>query len=885
MVAQQSYTTTTYGPALAKILAAFPQAREKYNGYYEHADNPRFDFRVRENGTIFIHSWTGRSEDEILAMGGLKRSDISLNGHTYPGPTKDSLDVLDLAIAKCIHPHMLENFGLQSGYLYRGRHYVKVAYHLADGTEHTKVKVRKAIDGRYKHCWDEGTPGETIPYGLQKLEMARDAGYLLIGEGESDGWACWYHGVPYLGIPGASNQSCFKHIDIETLPPKIYILHEPDQVIKLLSSGIGFYKSVRNALRSNGYKGEIFCIDFQKATGYKDPSELHIKLWTEKEAASFNAVMVQAMASAAPGNDQMSLSYNATDLGNAERFAAKYFDQVRWCETWNTWMIFNGKCWEPDRSGRVDQFAKIVVRAIYQEAANELDEVRRKQLAKHAAASESNRAVRAMLDRAKSELPVTPDEFNKHLYLLNCKNGTLDLRTGELRPHSPYDLLTRCLKIDYNPLATCSKWEQFINGTFADDQALIQFMKEALGMSLCGDTSEQCLFICHGSGSNGKTTMLETIRIIMQDYALAANIETFQVRKNQGIGNDIAELYGARFVTASENTMGSRLNEAFIKKATGKEPLRARRLHENEFQFMPEFSIWFAVNHKPVVKDTSKGMWRRVHFIPFNVTIEGDKLDKHLGEKLLDESEGILAWLVQGHMGWHERGRLVAPDAVVEATQAYRSEMDVIARFLTEQCETTGEIGATKLYQAYKTWCEENGERYEKQMGFGLQLVERGFSKDKTRDGVIYRGISLSVNTVNTCEHLSNNFHANENTSQKTQKKGSQYSQCSQTTEETPVYAEEELQMPVEQSHADDTEPQALLQECRELYARLQQAPAEQLAPHGTLMWNVPESGITNDMVTPKQYAIRLQALFRSGEFRKIIAGRDELLRKLSQQK
>jgi putative DNA primase/helicase len=270
----------------------------------------------------------------------------------------------------------------------------------------------------------------------------------------------------------------------------------------------------------------------------------------------------------------------------------------------------------------------------------------------------------------------------------------------------------------------------------------MSFMQQALGMSLCGDISEQCLFICYGTGSNGKTTMLETVRIIMASYALAANIETFQMHKHEGIGNDIAELYGARLVTASENTLGSRLNEAFIKKATGKEPLRARRLHENEFEFMPEFTIWFAVNHKPIVKDTSRGMWRRVHFIPFDVTI--DNPDKHLGEKLLDESEGILAWLVQGCMHWYRQGHLEPPKAVTEATDAYRNEMDMVARFIEECCEKSPNavVGATELYQVYKQWCDENGERYEKQTTFGAQLVEKGFAKEKSST-IRYRGICL----------------------------------------------------------------------------------------------------------------------------------------------
>jgi P4 family phage/plasmid primase-like protien len=532
-------------------------------------------------------------------------------------------------------------------------------------------------------------------------------------------------------------------------------------------------------LRDNGYtqiEAETYCAEFSRRTHGTNMKGQHEPFTDEDAQAKVASAYTSGARSPWEQKNGPSIvapqRFNLTDLGNAERFASKCSDRVRWCEVWNTWMIFNGKSWEPDRSGRVDQMAKSVVRRIYNEAASEPDEMERKRIAKHAAASESNRSVRAMLDRAKSELPVLPEEFNTHLYLINCDNGTLDLRSGELHPHSHQDMLTRCLKIKYNPLAICRKWENFIDGIFASDQGLISFMQQALGMSLCGDTSEQCLFICHGTGSNGKTTMLETVRIIMASYALAANIETFQMKKHEGIGNDVAELYGARFVTASENALGSRLNEAFIKKATGKEPLRARRLHENEFEFMPEFSIWFAVNHKPVVNDTSKGMWRRVHFIPFNVTIEGDKLDKHLGEKLLEESEGILAWLVQGCMQWYKQGKLVQPQAVKEATQKYQNEMDVVAKFLDECCthQVNAETGATRLYLAYKKWCEETGERYEKQTAFGLQLAEKGYKKEKTRSGVVYLGVGLleSVNSVNSCEQFPQNSYANENTPQKT---------------------------------------------------------------------------------------------------------------------
>jgi putative DNA primase/helicase len=443
---------------------------------------------------------------------------------------------------------------------------------------------------------------------------------------------------------------------------------------------------------------------------------------------------------------QEQVSFNLTDLGNAERFKAKYGHKVRWCETWNKWVVFNDKCWEIDRSGRVDQLGKATVRAIYKEAAAEEDDDKRKKIVKHAAASESNRAVRAMLDRAKSELPITPEEFNTHLHLINCNNGTLDLRTGGLRQHNALDFLTRCIKLNYNPLAPCDQWKHFLNTIFAGDADLIKFIHQALGMSLSGDTSEQCLFICHGNGSNGKTTMLEAVRIIMAGYGLAANIESFQVRKNETVRNDIAELYGARLVTASENTIGSRLNEAFIKKATGKEPLRARRLHENEFEFMPELTLWLAVNHKPVVKDTTKGMWRRVHFIPFQVTFEEHQIDKHFVEKLLThESEGIFAWLVQGCIAWYTAGRLNVPKAVKDATQAYKAEMDTTSNFLANECQFAEDERATtkELLERYESWCEENGEHYHAK-DLKRALNERGLhSRRGTGGSYVYHGVRV----------------------------------------------------------------------------------------------------------------------------------------------
>lgn len=457
--------------------------------------------------------------------------------------------------------------------------------------------------------------------------------------------------------------------------------------------------------------------------------------------------------------DQRPGSFNCTDLGNAERFATRYRDRVRWCQVWNTWLVFNGKCWEADKSGRVDQLGKATVRAIYQEAADEYskaaketDDIKRKQLeqqakqlSKHAAASESSRAIRAMLDRVKSELPAIPEEFNLHLHLLNCSNGTLDLRTGELRSHQASDMLTRCLKVAYNPLAIAPTWLQFVSAILDNNTSLIDYVQTSLGMSLSGDIKEQCWFLCHGDGNNGKSTLLEIPRTILEDYGLAANIQSFLVRKDEK-NYDKAEFYGKRLITSSEIPPKSRLNEAFMKKVTsGTDPLRAERKFEHEFQFTPECTIWLSVNHKPVVKDTSKGMWRRVRYIPFNVTIPDDQVDTDLPKKLLAEAEGILAWLVAGCKQWYEQGRLITPEIVKEATKKYEAEQDTIARFLSEECNitSTGKVFTTDLNARYEYWCDQKQERPDA-AALKEALNKQGLrSKRSTGGKWRYEGIEL----------------------------------------------------------------------------------------------------------------------------------------------
>lgn len=487
-------------------------------------------------------------------------------------------------------------------------------------------------------------------------------------------------------------------------------------------------------------------------------------------------------------------SFSTSDLGNAERLVTLYGKNLRFCYAMNAWLVWQRTHWQEDKDGAAERLAKKTVRAIYREASNTEDDAKRKALAHHALRSESKKLIRDMLSLAQSEdgMPVKREDLDTGAWLLNCNNGTLDLKTGLLRRHERNDLMTKCLATKYNPDAACPQWETFLDTIFAHNTDLIRFVQRALGYALTSDTSEQCFFLMHGTGRNGKSTLLETIQNLMEEYAQSADFKTFLARDNEGIRNDIARMHGKRFVVAKESDKGKHMAEALMKQLTGEDTVTARFLHQEYFQFKPQFKLFLAANHKPEIKGTDTGIWRRVRLIPFNVTIPEGEIDKSLPKKLADENEGILAWLVRGCLDWQREG-LGVPDEVRNATAAYQEEMDVIARFISENCviQKRAEVGATQLYKAYVAWCEETGERPEKQKNFGERLTERGYTRSHTRTGIVYYGIGLAtenepeedtVNDVNDCERRIDIFEKPQAFTEKTEKIVHNHSHHSQDT-------------------------------------------------------------------------------------------------------
>ena len=287
--------------------------------------------------------------------------------------------------------------------------------------------------------------------------------------------------------------------------------------------------------------------------------------------------------------------------------------------------------------------------------------------------------------------------------------------------------------IDYDPDATCPVWDRTLRVIMDGRADLVEYWQRAIGYSITGDTREQCLHLCHGSGSNGKSTILDVLEQLTGEYGAQADFNTFLERRNDsGPRNDIARLAGARLVRSSEIGENKRLNEGLIKSITGGDTITARFLYSEDFEFKPMFKLWLAANHKPVIRGTDWAIWRRVRLLPFDVTITPEQRDDELPKKLKQELPGILNWAIAGCLRWLESG-LNPPQIVLAATAEYRSESDSIGTFISEQCEVgkAFEVSAGDLYKAFKRWASENGEHEMSNTMFGRRLSERGFEVRK----------------------------------------------------------------------------------------------------------------------------------------------------------
>jgi len=482
------------------------------------------------------------------------------------------------------------------------------------------------------------------------------------------------------------------------------------------------------------------------AEAYSVPSEqledLHQRI---QDAAE------KACAPVARGTSPKALPISkTTDTANAERFARLHGGNARYCHPWKKWLVWDNRRWVIDTSGESMRLAKAVARSIYAEAAHPAnDAILSQSLAKWAASSQKRDRLNAMLALAESEqpLPIAVGSLDREPWLFNVGNGTIDLRTGELRPHRREDCLTKLCPVEFptEPGVDAILWTGFLERIFDGNAELITFLQRLIGTALLGEVQEHVLPIFHGTGSNGKSVFIETVMgMFGSDYSMKAASTLLMASNSDRHPTEVADLFGKRFVAVVETEDGKRLAESMVKEITGGDTLRARRMREDFWQFQPSHSVFMATNYKPVVRGNDHAMWRRLKLVPFNVTIPDDEQDRELTAKLRAEYPAILKWAVQGCLDWQKHG-LSEPEVVRAATDSYRSDEDQLEQFIGDCCllGASYKVRSSIIYKSYQDWCQHEGEKSISQKKFSLRLEENGQEKRRS-GGSWFIGITLA---------------------------------------------------------------------------------------------------------------------------------------------
>ena len=457
--------------------------------------------------------------------------------------------------------------------------------------------------------------------------------------------------------------------------------------------------------------------------------------------------------------NQTDKTYNRTDVGNAERLVDRFGQNFRYSYQLKKWITWTGKRWEIDDSGTMYRYVCELARQMQRDVMEIEDMDKRKKAFEWAWSLEKAGNIENCLKCAQSlpGMAVKPTVFDNDLWIFNCQNGTLDLRTGELHPHRQEDYLMKISPISYVPNATAPTWERFLDRIMDGNKEKIAFLKRAAGYSLTGVTREQVLFFLYGVGGNGKTVFMSPLEKIMSDYHCSISTEVLMSRSDRDGGRgatpQLARLLNIRLTVASETDEGGRLSESLIKQMTGGDTLTARHLHAEPFDFIPVFKLWLYGNHKPTIRGSDEGIWRRVVLIPFEAVIPDEEKDLALTEKLMTELDGIFTWMVLGCFEWQKTG-LCQPEEISAATKEYRSEMDSISNFIDECCYVAENVSVMSkdIYAAYSKWCDDNGENVKKQKMFGNTLKSKGFmNENKSGRGMRWNGIGLAdIHRVNS---------------------------------------------------------------------------------------------------------------------------------------
>jgi P4 family phage/plasmid primase-like protien len=445
-----------------------------------------------------------------------------------------------------------------------------------------------------------------------------------------------------------------------------------------------------------------------------------------------------------------------TELGNMERLLGRHGENVRYISPSKKWMLWNGQHWAEDEREQIMVLAKDTIRDIPAEATG-LSEDDAKRVRAWARQSETAAKLKATLELTRSEATVAmlPAQFDSDPMLLNCSNGTINLADGTLRAHHREDYCRRIVRVPFDPDAHAPGFETFLK-QIQPDPLVRAFLQRLVGYCLTGKTDEQKFFLFHGFGANGKSTLVEILQELLGAYATFLPAEALVQSKSDRIPNDIARLNGARLVPVTEFDETASLNERLIKQLTGGDTMQARFMHGEFFDFRPQGKLILSSNHRPAVKGSDDGIWRRVLLIDFPIKIDKSDIDPGLRQRLVSEElPGILRWAVDGAVMWRTQG-LNPPESILNATQGYRDSSDVLKAFVDESCflSPTAEVSKQVLYQEFQTWCQYSGiQRPWTKIAFGKALKDRhelGLEEDRVGKNKthVWRGLDLRQHQV-----------------------------------------------------------------------------------------------------------------------------------------
>jgi putative DNA primase/helicase len=621
-------------------------------------------------------------------------------------------------------------------------------YRDLDGTPNDFVRVRphepRTRDGRpVKYEQPAGVPPRAYFPGASLPLLNDGTSPVFVTEGEKKALA--QLGLAAVGIGGVW---CWKAKDAEELIPDLatvpwagrtaHIVFDWDPKPETRKQTAAAGRRLAKALRAAGV-GDLRLVELPPGPdGGKQGVDDFI---VANGGAAFLALLEEAEAM--PDRAEIASLTRAegcTDAANAARLVRDHGAVARWVGPWDKWLVWDETRWERDQTRRLDALAKGTAAGLFNKIATllkgggeDIGDKTRNVMCAHARYSNSRKGVENMVALARSDLAILPDELDRDPWLLNLENGTLDLRAGALRGHRKEDFITKRAPVAFDPGAPCPRWRAFLERIFAGNADLILYLQRLVGYCLTGVTREHILPVLHGSGSNGKSTFCETLLALLGgDYAMKAAPDLLMVKRGESHPTERADLFGMRFVACIETEEGRRLAEVLVKELTGGDRVRARRMREDFWEFAPTHHVWLATNHKPVIRGTDEGIWRRIKLIPFDVRIPDAEQDKELGDKLAAELPGILNWARAGCLDW-QRGGLREPEVVRVATKGYEAEMDEVGDFLDEHCERGSDFRAMGA---------ELFERFQKATGsqitphsFAERLRRAGFENRRTTGG------------------------------------------------------------------------------------------------------------------------------------------------------